>query len=33
MRDYKRLDRIRNEAIREKVGVAPMEDKMRKKVY
>ena len=26
---YTRLDRIRNEVIREKVGVAPLENKMR----
>jgi len=26
---YNKLDRIRNVVIREKVGVAPMEDKMR----
>ena len=26
---YTKLDRIRNEVIREKVGVAPIEDKMR----
>ena len=26
---YRRLDRIRNEVIREKAGVAPIEDKMR----
>ena len=29
MCEYTRLDRIRNEVIREKVGVASIEDKMR----